>query len=505
MIVNDDGGGIADPAVLLSFGENGWSDIMVEREDAAGMGMLSLARCGCTVESAPRQADGVPIAGWRVELRPEHFLGETDAVVEHADDAPWPHGTKIAFPVEDRTSVESAASVAARHFPLRVSFLDMRQAAPVHKQLERRAFLDGALHSEKWRGVVFGVFRDRLPGYYDPNLNFFGQTLQIDLPATSSVFGGVWHVLVDVIDCPDLELVLPARRTAVENAFLAELREAARLAIYRAMAKDPAPRVSYTDWKKAAAAGIDIPPTPPLLRPWTAPIADHMRNRRPPDPVTPGAGALLMKYEPATLEGQALARAADATVARRLFETEFRLQGFEWYDALAGVRRIETTIESVPLEDWPAPAPDGTPHPELPDRPDKIVMTLFTTGDQIIGMDTDLAFAGDEEEYWLDQAMPLVTASSDMTPATLADILEAACFSPSDDSEADSYERQLDDFREQAIHMATRLLVSDDEARRRSIADAVRHHLFWLIPEDCVIAIIDREVTVTLQPRETKE
>ena len=41
--VADDGAGIADPAVLLSFGENGWPGGLVRREDAAGMGMLCKA------------------------------------------------------------------------------------------------------------------------------------------------------------------------------------------------------------------------------------------------------------------------------------------------------------------------------------------------------------------------------------------------------------------------------------------------------------------------------
>ncbi len=44
--IADDGTGIADPAVLLSFGENGWSDDLVRREDAAGFGFASLSRRG---------------------------------------------------------------------------------------------------------------------------------------------------------------------------------------------------------------------------------------------------------------------------------------------------------------------------------------------------------------------------------------------------------------------------------------------------------------------------
>ena len=94
--IADDGAGIADPAVLLSFGENGWSEELVRREDAAGMGFLSLARRGCTVAS--RTPSG---AGWRVELTPAHFLGEAEADVLPDEEAPRPHGT--ADPSRDGT------------------------------------------------------------------------------------------------------------------------------------------------------------------------------------------------------------------------------------------------------------------------------------------------------------------------------------------------------------------------------------------------------------------
>ena len=77
----DDGRGIADPAVLLSFGENGWDDATVRREDAAGFGFASLARRNCTVSSRPRSPDAETAPGWRVELAPEHFLGEAEAEI----------------------------------------------------------------------------------------------------------------------------------------------------------------------------------------------------------------------------------------------------------------------------------------------------------------------------------------------------------------------------------------------------------------------------------------
>ena len=96
--VADDGAGIADPAVLLSFGENGWDDALVRREDAAGFGFASLARRNCTVSSRPRSTDREIAPGWRVELAPEHFLGEADAEVRADEQAPYPQGTADFVP-----------------------------------------------------------------------------------------------------------------------------------------------------------------------------------------------------------------------------------------------------------------------------------------------------------------------------------------------------------------------------------------------------------------------
>ena len=114
----DDGAGIADPAVLLSFGENGWSEDLVRREDAAGMGFLSLARRGCTVASRPRSGDGDMAPGWRVDLTPTHFLGEEEASIVLGADAPRPHGTAVRFDAEEaREAIRRILENAARHYP----------------------------------------------------------------------------------------------------------------------------------------------------------------------------------------------------------------------------------------------------------------------------------------------------------------------------------------------------------------------------------------------------
>ncbi|MDE0175428.1 MAG: hypothetical protein OXM60_18510, partial [Defluviicoccus sp.] len=281
--IADDGMGIADPAVLLSFGQNGWDDALVRREDAAGFGFASLARRNCAVSSRPRSSDGEIALGWRVEMEPSHFLGEAEAEVQVHDDAPYPYGTAISFQAtEAAAAIRAAAEAAARHYPLPVIFEDRTDGDAAPEQLPRRAFLDGAVHAERWRGLVFGVFRNRHAGYNPPDLNFHGLTLALRLPTVETVHGATWTVLADMDDCPDLELVLPARKEAVENAFLREVRAAARLVIYRAMAADPSPRPAFEDWSRARDAGIEMTPPPAVLRPWRPSIANVDDWRDPP-------------------------------------------------------------------------------------------------------------------------------------------------------------------------------------------------------------------------------
>ena len=511
--VTDHGAGIADAGVLLILGENGWSEDLVRREDAAGMGMLSLARRGCTVASRPRNADGTPAPGWRVALTPGHFLGEAEATVQPDDTAPWPHGTVVTFQTtetENADAVRKAIGTAAWHYPLPVVFEHAPDTPAGGETLERRAFLDGALHAERWRGLVFGVFKDRWAGFglNDPDVNFHGHTVSVRLPSVETVTGARWSVAADIEDSPDLEFVLPARKEAVETPFLDEMREAARLAVYRAMAAHPDPCPAYQDWKRARDAGIAIAAPPAELRPWRPGRADIDDWQEPPKPQPAGADALRMEYGPEPPEAQAFWRAARGNaVAERLFETDRRLEGYGWYDAIPRIVNIHTdvTVEgrTCALDAYPVPERTGAAEAPLPARPDAISISLAvrpaTGPGRTLELATDLAFAG-EAWSWVHDAMPLVTAHSDLEPYQLAPLLRTAFFSPSDDADADSWERQRDVFEQDALHIALRLLASDDEARRTTIADAVSRELFWLIPHDrgAEISVRDRKVTVTL-------
>ena len=496
--VSDDGNGIADPAVLLSFGESGWDRDTAQREDPAGMGVYALSKRGCTISSRARGPLLDLAPGWRVALTPECFLGKEDAAVVEGH-APWPHGTIISFTAhESLATIESALAGAALHCPLPVTFNG--------EGCKRKAFLDGAVHAERWRGLAFGVFRNRLTGFNDPDLNFHGLTLSVRLPSVDPVQGGAWSVRADIEACPELELVLPARREAVETEFLKKMRDAARLAVYRAMAAtDPAPRIAFKDHKRAAEAGIALPVPPADLRPWRPGIADIDDWRDTPSYAPVGAATLVIAVDPEPQDQQAFWRAAErAGVAGAgcLFERDTRFEGYAWYDALARVTdlRIEVTEDGVThaidvLREAPRPISGVPTAPGLPDtlaRPDRIDMHLrIERADQppeTMTVPADVAFVG-EDGAWVEDARPLVARDSKLTPMQLTRLLHASYFSASDDVEADSYDTQSARFDQDASHLAIKLLATEDEARKHTIAEAVWRDILWVMPRDREVSI----------------
>ena len=509
--LSDDGCGIPDPTVLLAFGRSGWDHATADSEDPAGIGIYALSRMGCSIASRPRATSTNIAQGWRAQVTPECFLGKTCAPVQPTDDAPFPHGTSVSFvTAEPVDTIRSALERAARRYPLPVEFNG--------DVLARKAFLDGAIHVERWNGLVFGVFPSCPTAFYNPDLNFHGLTVKAGFPTLDTIDHGTWSLRADIHSCPEIEFVLPARKELVQNAFVDEMRDAARLAMYRAIAtSDDSPALSHDDYTRAQRAGIDVRIPPARLRPWRPGIADanNWPDRPKPQPVTPDTR--VMVFDPDPHDAQALWRAAErAGIELQLLEADRRYAGYPWYDALARIVNAEFSVtqdgKTYTFEQLRAPDPDDPPPATEPGqpgslaRPDSITIALRivrpdTASDSIV-IPADVAFAA-EDWCWLADGRPMVTRDSTLQPHELADLLYASFFSPSDDCEADSWETQRDRFHEDAMHIAVRLLASEEEARKRTIANAVSRDIFWVMPKDrdVHISIVNRNVTVEFGPK----
>ena len=507
--VRDNGRGIADPAVLLSFGESEWDGDLARTERAAGMGIACLARRFCTVSSRPRTPSSQPVSGWRMTLEQNHFLGKSAATVVPDPAAPSPCGTCVTFHATESPDLLKAAAVhAARYAPLFVSFNG--------RELERQDFLEGAIRTERWNGLTLAVIESPCLPNTSPDLNFHGLPLNVRLPYVETLNGAFWTVCAEAGDCPELELVLPARRQAVENDFLEQLRKEARLAIYRALAPmDPPPPLAFEHHARAAAAGIELPEAPAELRPWVPPSAEAEADDDAPigryRPV--GADALVVEYEADPPTTQPFYRAARrAKLAPRLFAADRRMAGYDWYDRLPRLTGVTAHIdidgltytEETLQRRFREARDEGNPFGPR-DRVERIVMTVILSGPDDTRSSSrypaDVVFL-DACSGWLSDAQPVIAAGSDIDAEELARLLRHAFFRPCRAIDVDCYATQSDRFDAEALRMALQHVASADEATRTAIARAVLQEIHWLMPKDRTVDIAVRgdHVLVKLGP-----
>ena len=479
LCVADDGSGIDDPANLVTLGQSGWDDEIASREDPAGMGIFSLAGRYVEVRSwSPRHA-----TGWEMVIRPDDWESRAAIAVMAGDIA---SGTEIRFELSPawHQAIDFSVAAAACYFPLPVTLND--------KAIDRTDWLDGAHHVEFARGCRIGVFQGRTLADPVPRINFHGVTVPCRLPTIiECAHGPRWSVLIDIVDAPALQLVLPARKEMVENDALEELRSAAVTAIFKAIAATGGHALSFKDWQRAVKHGVELPEARPRLEQWV-PLNGECAHSWMPETID-AAGALLMPaYNPDF--GQCFGRAlgANRDFTTPLVKPEAAFSGYTWYDALA---QVEDCVFQI--------SQDGEAYrfSEVEDRPDlksgraeSITATLHIGAANgtttMVELATDLFVSYDSSIHFeVEEAAIFLTKNCAIDVDGLTDMLEAICFDPHHDSDADSWDTQHDRFLLDARQTAIEQLLDADEGLIARCAAVVSKNLHWLVPKGKMIAI----------------
>ena len=170
-------------------------------------------------------------------------------------------GTSISFTFAPQRAgkLERAVQAATRHYPLPVTL----NGAP----MPRADFLDAARLVAKREGYRIGVFQNAYLQHSD-TINFHGLTLRHPLPVVKEVHHTQWSVKVDIVDAPDLVLVLPARKEIFRGCALDRLIELCREAIFSVIRQQPFHRLSFEDWRLAQTSDPKFPEAARELPPW---------------------------------------------------------------------------------------------------------------------------------------------------------------------------------------------------------------------------------------------
>ena len=499
--VSDDGRGIGDPAALLAFGGSGWPQDLRNAEHPAGMGVFSLARRSPRIRS--RVAGR---AAWSVQLGEDHFVGREPAAV--AADPEWDrdHGTDVTFSLlpTDPGWIPSVIADVVRHYPIPVTVSGRRP--------EQSDFLQDAVRTETWRGLRVGVFHSASPTWATPAVNFHGLHVTFpDLPQVHALPGAdadaprTWWTLADVADCPDLELTLPARTAIVQTPFTAELVDEATRIIYRAIAAaGQEPRLGYETRTKAAATGIALPADPRHLTPWGPKTAyDSKLLARPRHPDLQHA-ILVDDDELDAAESQTLAWAAkESDTLGRYWETESGLRGYRWYDELPCIIGVNVHVRSgtethtstrQTRQDGECPFRGTVDEIEI----ELLVKRAGCEAPGKVRIPTSAALLS-PEGGGTSEIEPIFVARRDapIDRSALCGALAEAYFQPSFDSDADSVDTQMREYRRRIAYLVTELLESREAAADADLRELVATRILPSMSGDSNIDIEIRNGALT--------
>lgn len=405
-------------------------------------------------------------------------------------------GTTIRFQLDRRwqESLDAAAKAAALYCPLPVRLSGI--------SLHQEDWLAGAEVVVEEAGVRIGLFNDLRAARFSPSINFHGVIVTAALPSVGEKRRNWWG-RVDIVDAPDLQLVLPARKEMVENAALGALRDRVRRVIYRHIQSLGTHRLGYEQWREAASLGIALPEAEPLLQPWSPATADpHNCSAASGERIASDDHIIVDTFEPAFEQCAAFALGKHGGYEGRLAEPDDTMAGYGWYNRLPHIAALRFEIE----RDGATATLDPDEFPGLDSGPvDRLTLVLDLSGkaaDQI-RIAAPVAIEYDEGTHWsFEEARILLAARDALTPAELVDLLEGACFSPSDDRDADSWDTQHSRFLLDAQEVATRLLLGDDAALIERLRAVLAYRAQWFVPEGRTFAIaLSRDtIELTLSP-----
>jgi len=466
--VQDNGRGIQKFQDLLTLGQSGWDAATQAAEDPAGMGFFALCHTGIEVHSGDRF----------VEIAAEVFLGSAVAEVRKTSEPI--EGTRLRFSrASTKNALAAALHAVTEFYPVEV-LLD-GEAVPRHD------FLEGCLHRELIDGIEVGFgtyFTHASNSYsYHDNWNFHGARIRDHFDSFPGLIDSSkpdaepqnLFARFNVLETGRVRLQLPDRRAIIQDDLLKEFYRKVRSAAYRYFQLQPQHVLPYRNWVEARELGVTLPEAAYLLSTWCAAPHD--------DSIEPVFGysqrRLLAELSEVMLVARDLpnehtfeaALACGATLPGTLWNEEPSLEGYSWYEKLRRVADTEVLVDGISYQDW---RQSGA-------RPLRIEVKVTISQSEEPNREICLpaSIHVDSEEYNNASFVAVGRSPWDNDaldgPFDVVDFLVWATFVASDDSDADSWYTQREEY-EKAV---TRQVNEYFRGMRGSLLAILRDALDW--------------------------
>ena len=496
--VRDNGCGISDPEVLLTFGRSGWGERHAH-ERPAGMGMYALAGTRCTIAS---RAAGSANA-WKVELGPDHYQGKATAQVTTTGLYREP-GTEVSIQTGAVTRMmRESVRQNARYLPVTVYMDGVR--AHQERFEEQRRTLGVDAHDDVSFIVVNRLTKPSSSELYNAfhgkserdttRINFHGHVIKdtLHMPYVHGTSRS-WYAEVDVHDCPELELVLPARKEVVRNEFLEKLRHRAELAIYEVLDRQPGGTgLPYSTWK-AGTKKLDreMRRLPAMLAPWSPTTPENAWTRHNEVETIPASGGVIV---PAATEAAAQVLLQEAVRENdglpRLYDENTELAGFPEYDAMLRIGEIRVNV----TETDGSRCDPGAADQRKDDRLVRSVRVTIPLNDaagneqELITVASRIGFCNLSGSRNPGRVGILVPAGEKPSGEEIVELMLTAYYSEYDgDDESDTTQRAR--FQQAARKRVEKLLLEPDDALERRVKRALDHGLRNLAPKGTRLNIV---------------
>jgi len=376
------------------------------------------------------------------------------------------------------------------------------------QEISRQDFLSDALYIESWQGLRIGLCYT-YQWKAGATINFYGLVLEQRLP-NLCCNGRTLFLHLDVVDCPQLKLVLPARKEVVQDEFWSSLTIEVQRILYRYVATLPHHDLSHQHWQKAKSLGIELSAARACLDEFTPAIADSYALEK--------GQPMLITERSLLVEIDALAYSEQQVFWRAFQQAQLDYEpvapnqdygGYPWYDRLLRLSDVRFEMEQegrvMGFEQWreeqflkgqAAPMP-GSLNITVEQVWAVARVTDGKSNDSEIRLPCEVFLVEDPKEYWdeVEQTPIVLSQSARLTVDDLATLLEASYFSPSEDSDADSLYTQQEDFREMAYERAAKALLTGQAALQARMTMAAERHLRWMVQSN-------QKMEIRLMPKE---